>query len=416
MARSFTQKRISFNKENANEKLKVSKLLTLLEGHPYEEKLKKVFNTDVLIDDYISIGNISTVFNKLQSIQSQYKLYNIKVHTKDVAFTRGDVKIEGIPDSNPLAFKFAEYTDEFGEVFNEPLLGYSIYDSKSQFFDDFKMTKFVNMLFDKKYDKLAEYNLNFFRSLPKEEGFNKYRSYRLMENNGEKFVRGVTSLSYKEYGVGFSFVVSMLMLHKYMKREVGNNYSIIFTALNESKLEMIITSDYLKDAGDFGKIRSAISVKTNDYGKGALSITNIINVVVKGSGFYLYPKSNTIQKKNINIGHGNTPPQKALETLSKLDDFYGYVDGFVEELKSIKTIKSPEDLRKRILLKFEHHNSLLKAVKGSLAPIFSTILSNDIKDFASLLEMCRKAEELEIDYDLKEKLRIEISDIILNKK
>jgi hypothetical protein len=33
-----------------------------------------------------------------------------------------------------------------------------------------------------------------------------------------------------------------------------------------------------------------------------------------------------------------------------------------------------------------------------------------------LLEMCNKAEELDIDYDLKEKLRYIISDIILNKK
>ncbi len=200
-----------------------------------------------------------------------------------------------------------------------------------------------------------------------------------------------------------------------MKRTEGNNYSIIFAAVNESKLELIATSDFLKDAGDFGNIRSAISVKTNDFGKGALSITHIINVVVKGSGFYLYPKSNTIQKKDINISHGNTSPQKTLEILNQLDDFYSNVDKFVDELKTIKTIKTPEDLRKRIILKFEHHNSLLKAVRGDLKPIFSKVLSNDIKDFAALLEMCRKAEELEIDYDLKEKLRVEISDIILNK-
>lgn len=415
MARSFTQKLIRFKEEDANENLKVSKLLTLLEEHPYEEQLKNIFNTESIINDYISIGNISTVFNKLKSIQSQYKLYNIKVHTKDVAFTRGNNKVEGISDANPLKFNFSEYADEFGEIINEPSSAYAIYDSKSQFFDDFSMTKFVNMLFDKKYDKLAEYNLNFFRSLPAKDGFNKYKSYRLVEHEGEKFVRGVTSLGYKEYGVSFSFVASMLMLHKYMKRTEGNNYSIIFAAVNESKLELIATSDFLKDAGDFGKIRSAISVKTNDFGKGALSITHIINVVVKGSGFYLYPKSNTIQKKDINISHGNTSPQKTLEILNQLDDFYSNVDKFVDELKTIKTIKTPEDLRKRIILKFEHHNSLLKSIKGDLKPIFSKVLSNDIKDFASLLEMCRKAEELEIDYDLKEKLRVEISDIILNK-
>lgn len=47
---------------------------------------------------------------------------------------------------------------------------------------------------------------------------------------------------------------------------------------------------------------------------------------------------------------------------------------------------------------------------------FKPKISNDISNFAKLLDMCRKAEELEIDYDLKDKLRYIISDIILNKK
>lgn len=415
MVSRFKQKQIRFQEENSKEQIKVSKLMTLLQGHPYEVKIKNLFNIDGIKDEYILIGNISKVYNELKFIQSEYNLTNIRVHTKDVSFTRGIQKIEGIRDQYPLIFNFSEFTDHNGEIFSDSLGAYAIYDSKSQFFDEFSMTKFANMLFDKKYDKLAEHNLEYFRSLAKTEGFNKHKSYRLIEHKGETFVRGITSLNYKEYGVDFSFVVTMLMLHKYMKREEGNNYTITFAAINESKLELIVTSDFLKDAGDFGKIRSAISIKTNDVGKGALTITHIINVAIKGTGFYLYPKSNTVQKKNININHGTILVDSALEKLSKLDDFYAYADYFVNELKAIKTIKTPEDLRKRILLKFEHHNSLLHGVKGSLKPIFSKVLSNDIKDFASLLEMCRKAEELDIDYDLKEKLRVEISDIILNK-
>lgn len=414
MASRFKQKQIRFNEES-KEQVKISKLMTLLEGHPYESKVKSLFKTDRIRDEYISIGNISKVYQAMKLIQSEYTLYNIKLHTEDVTFSRGSGKVEGIRDENPILFNFSEFTDGEGEVFTTPLAAYAVYDSKSQFFDDFSMTKFANMLFDKKYDKLAEHNLEYFRSLAKTEGFNKHKSYRLIQHKGETFVRGITSLSYKEYGVDFSFVVSMLMLYKYMIREEGNNYTITFAAINESKLELIVTSDFLKDAGDFGKIRSAISIKTNDVGKGALTITHIINVVIKGSRFYLYPKSNTVQKKNIVINHGSTSVDNALEKLSKLDDFYAYADDFVNELKAIKTIKTPEELRKRILLKFEHHNSLLNVIKGNLKPIFSKVLSNDIKDFASLLEMCGKAEELEIDYDLKEKLRVEISDIILNK-
>src|SRR5690606_10364699 len=161
---------------------------------------------------------------------------------------------------------------------------------------------------------------------------------------GETFVRGITSLNYKEYGVDFSFVTAMLMLHKYMNSKPGNNYTITFASLNESKLELIITSNELIDAGDFGKIRSAISIKTNDVVKGALSITHIVKVVVKGGGFYLYPKNNQVRKKNISINHGNTAVSRAVETLIELDDFYDYANLFAKDLKEIKGIKSPDDL------------------------------------------------------------------------
>lgn len=199
-----------------------------------------------------------------------------------------------------------------------------------------------------------------------------------------------------------------------MKRDIGNSYKITYAALNESKLELIATSGELKAAGDFGKIRSAISIKTNDFGKGAFSLSHIIKVVVQGGGFYLYPKNTTVQRKDIAIYH-NTGANKALEELVKMADFYGYADIFIKDLESVRSIKKPEELRKRIRDKFENHRSLLYPLKGSLRPVFGKALSNDIKDFALLLEMCGKAEELEIDYDLKEKLRVEISDIIMNK-
>lgn len=130
----------------------------------------------------------------------------------------------------------------------------------------------------------------------------------------------------------------------------------------------------------------------------------------------MYPKNNQVRKKNISINHGNTAVSRAVETLIEFDDFYDYANLFAKDLKEIKGIKSPDDLRKRILLKFAHPLSILKPIEKKLGSLFSTVLSNDIKDFAALLEMCRKAEELDIDYDLKEKVRVEISDIILNQK
>lgn len=416
MVERFKQKQIRLNEETSTGKIKVSRLIKLLDGHPYEKKIKDAFKIKDIESEVVAVGNIDTVCRVLEHIKNEYILYSLRAYTKDISFSRGKEKIDGIRDENPIIFNLNNFVNEDGEIIDKSLSAYAIYDSKSQFFDVFSMSKYANMLFDKKLDKLTEINLNFFRGLSAGSDFNKHQSYRLIENNGETFVRGITSLNYKEYGVDFSFVTAMLMLHKYMKSQLGNNYTITFASLNESKLELIISSNDLIDAGDFGKVRSAISVKTNDLGKGAFSITHIVNVVVKGGGFYLYPKNNQVRKKNISINHGRTSVSKAIETLRELEDFYDYASLFAKDLKDVRGIKSPNDLRKRILLKFAHPLSALKPIEKKLSRLFNTVLSNDIKDFAALLEMCRKAEELDIDYDLKEKVRVEISEIILNQK
>jgi len=90
-------------------------------------------------------------------------------------------------------------------------------------------------------------------------------------------------------------------------------------------------------------------------------------------------------------------------------------DDFISELAEVKRIKISDELRAHIERKIIHPNSPFKDLH-SLRDIFKPKISNEITGFMKLLEMCNKAEELDIDYDLKEKLRYIISDIILNKK
>lgn len=414
MSDRFKQKQISFRTQQGKGGVKVSQLMSLVDDHTYLEKIKKGFKTESIKNDVIVVENIDILYKQIAKIKNEFVYFNIKAHSKDVHFSRGKNKIEGIREEQPVIFNFKEYVDYEGEV-HKDMNAYALYDSRGRFFDDFSMSKYSTMLFDNKLDRLAELNLDYFRTLADSKSdFDKYQSYRIVENEGENFVRGITSIQYKEYGIDFAFVTAMLMLHKYMRKDKGNNYKITFAALNESKLEMIITSGQAKEAGDFGTIRSAISVKTNDLGGGALTFTNIVRLDVKGDGIYLYPKTKELAKKDLLINHGNTSPQKAVEMLTNSDDFYDYIDLFIEDLKAIKTIKNPEELRQRIQFKIEHPKSLLRTI-GDLKDLFKPKISSQIKDFARLLEMCKKAEELDIEYDLKEKLRVVISDILLNK-
>lgn len=415
MSDRFIQKQINFEKKNSLNILSVNKLISLIAGHRYDEDIKKFFNIASIQNEQIIVENVLTLYNQISAIKRDYECFTVKAYSNSVFFTRGKTKIDGIRDHQPLIFNFKEVVDDDGEILAN-YSGYAIYDSKGKYFEDFSMAKYANMLFDNNLDDLAETNLKYFRSLSKfKSDFNKYQSYRMVTHDNELFVRGITSLSYKEYGVDFAFVVAVLMLHKYMKQNEGNNYSITFAALNESKLEMIIASNQSKQAGDLGSVRSAISIKTNDLGGGAFTLTNIIKLDVKGSGIYLYPSNKKLAQKNISINHGRTSIKAALSEINKAEDFYGYIDYFITELQAIKAIKTPEELRKRIIIKISNPNSLLKNVSKELKEVFKNPLKDVISDFSKFLEMCRKAEELDINYDLKEKLRVIISDIILTK-
>lgn len=54
----------------------------------------------------------------------------------------------------------------------------------------------------------------------------------------------------------------------------------------------------------------------------------------------------------------------------------------------------------------------VKSIK-KLSDIFGRKIDNELSNFKKLLEMCNKAEELDIEYDLKDGLRYIISNIIL---
>jgi hypothetical protein len=207
----------------------------------------------------------------------------------------------------------------------------------------------------------------------------------------------------------------MLLLHSDMKQNAGNQYAITSTAVSESKLELIIADKNVKNGGEFGQVSSAIVVTTNDLGQGSLNFTKIIRVGVRtDQGMYLYPKSENARENKLVITH-STGQDKAITKLKELPVLLGNTDEFISELHDINSIHKPEELRGRIFNRLNNPRSAFKDIQ-TLRDIFGTRINDEINDFVKLLEMCNKAEQLDIDYDLKEKLRYLISDIILNRK
>ncbi|WP_138434173.1 hypothetical protein [Winogradskyella algicola] len=409
MVEKFKQKQLFLDPEKSSGKIKIEKLCALIENHPYKDDIYEVFNVESIKNNYISIDYVDLVYNRISSLLSNYKRYKIIAETKNI-----DVFEEAVTDSNEtnIVFNFEEYLD-IDEVKGD-LKAIAIYDSKNTFLDEYVMTKYANNLFKIGQPGLANYNVQYFKQMAESnDSHNKEKSYRLVDFDGTTYVRGITSLRYYEYGIDFTFVVGMLSLYKNIQDNPGVEYEIRSVAISESKLEIIAAEKFAKKADSFGYISSAVRITTNDLGTGSLNFVNIINVLQKDStGFYLIPKKNSMVENSSLVINHNTKPENVFESIKGIDGILNTTDNFIEELKSVKTINTPDELRVKILSKIQAPRSSFKSIK-KLSDIFNRKIDNEVGNFKKLLEMCNKAEELDIEYDLKDKLRYIISDIIL---
>lgn len=411
----FSQNYVPFHKDESKGKLKVSNLMALIEGHDYYNQICKSFNIELIKDEYIVIDNIDLLFEKISFIKNNFRVFNIKASISDISVDEVKCEVEGIV-GDPIKFIFENYVDYKNEEQND-LNAYAIHDAKNSFLDQYDMAKYANRLFKDKLGSLAKYNIDYFKNLIKNDELkNKPKSYRLLEHKSEIFLRAITSVEqYNEYGYDFTFVVAMLVFHELMKNNPGNSYTISSAGLSVSKLEIIVSEKKLLDTPEFGKISSTTMITTNDLGSASLKFQNIVKVgIVDQRGFYLFPRNKNNFKGEIAISH-SIKIDKALETLKTEMYKLSGSDAFLSSLMEVKKIKNPLELKQRISLKIESPRSAFKNVK-EVKDLFGANVNNEIINFAALLELCRKAEELEIDYDLKEKIRVIISEIILDRK
>ncbi len=411
MEEKFIQKTLPLKELGGIGKIKISKLCELIINHPYKDEIFMTYNLAERQDEIISIDYIDTVFNRIKYYNDNYRRHSIFAETKNINVVHDEKIVDG-NKSKSIFFHFEEYIDT-DEIKND-LNTVAIYDSKNTFLDTYVMTKYANNLFKIGLGDLAKQNVQYFKDLAgSSDNYNKYRSYRLVNNGGITYLRGITSTSrYFEYGIDFTFVISMLIFHENMLRNKGTEYKIKSVSINESKLEIIVAEKFSKDAGAFGQISVAAKVTTNDLGQGSLNFINVINVgKVDRDGFYLYPKSTKFENPKLIISH-TTKPENVFTALTGVSSILNTGDNFIKELNDVKSIKTPDELRMKIRNKIEHPKSSFKDIK-LLKDIFKPRIDNDISHFSKLLEMCNKAEELDIDYDLKDKLRYLISDIIL---
>jgi len=415
MSNRFSQNSLFLSESNSKHKLKVKTLMSLVSHHPYLSHIEKAFEIEDIENEYIVIDYIDSVYNRIGGLLNKNRRFNIKANIKDINLVEEIIDVKGI-GGIPIKFVFEEFKDEKQDTLND-LEAFAIYDAKNAFLNQYEMAKYANNLYKQQIFELVKYNIDYFKQRAAEAKVPvKSRSYRLLENDGQLFVRGITSVEqYNEYGVDFAFVVAMLVFHKMMKDYPGENFAISSVAVSASKLDMFVESKFLKEAKGFGQVSSSTLVSTNDLGNASFKFQNVLKVGIKDArGFFIFPDAKSDYKNELIIPH-NTKPERVLLLVKDTKQIIHSTDEFIDELEKVKGIKNPDELRARILFKLENKKSVFRGL-NNVKDLFNKRITNSLENFAKLLEMCRKAEELDIDYDLKDKLRYIISDIIFNKK
>jgi histidyl-tRNA synthetase len=155
--------------------------------------------------------------------------------------------------------------------------------------------------------------------------------------------------------------------------------------------------------------------RINGLGDRSLSFTHSLKLTPLQNDarkIFLFPKfSNKDINYKMSVSH-STRLEKVLQAFDHIESAILSVDDFINDFKGFVKTKTADELRAKIEERVRSNNSPFKGIK-ELKNLFERSASQHIDNLAKLLEICQKAEMIDMDYDLKFRLRYIISNVLL---
>lgn len=411
----------AMEKEEPKNFIKVEQLMSLIKDDKFRQEILKKY--DCSEDSIIYIKNIDIAFKYVRYITEKYEYLNL---TGDNSSVNTFLKKNKSDDSEKLFFELDSLYDE-ERVMHDKIFAEAIYESPAMLYNDRKLSPYINFL--KNQNKNLKISTSDRNELIKviDDSWKRYyqrssdslkpRLFRfLKDSKNNYYLRSITSESYKEYGVAFCFVISMLALHELMQKDKGTNFRISSLALNESKIDMVVTDGKVEFSETINSyLSSSILISNNDLGNKSLSFKHSLEVQEKeesGNVFFIFPR---VESKNIDYKMSSRHTDNINTVLSMFDslpEVINYSNEFIKAFEGFVTSKTPDELRAKIEEKIKGPNSPFRGIK-QIEDLFSRSTSQHINNLNQLIHICKQAEMLDIDFDLKSKLRYIISDVIL---
>ncbi|WP_417369733.1 hypothetical protein [Flavobacterium beibuense] len=400
----------SFSYSDVSDKdtgVKVSEVLELVVNHKSYDEFYRLLEIDKIKDDFISIPGAKKLVETIRYINAKFVKFDLESTYNNLEFDTSDGLM--------ITFKNID-DEEINELISsDEFTASPIYSAKSDFLSGlFSMEKYANKLMDSGYNDLVEYNLNEVKSIYENNDVRAKKYRILLDNDGNYFLRAITSNRYYDYNNNIAVFVGLITLHKEMLTS-NNKFIVQRCEYNESYVRIYFESLEDKELPNVGYINNIIEVSNDEVKREAMRFSTVISLSYTSKeeqNISLFIKPQRTRSTILSIKH-NELPKTAFEKLAMLVNYKEVQNELFEDLKRIGDIKKPDQIKHII------RNKINRARAGELKNSKNNILSElttQVKTITELLELLNKIDLLTEDIDSKEYLRYIIYEALVYRK
>lgn len=385
-------------------------LLNLLKDDALKELIINKYNIDKNFK--IEIDKIGFVYDRVAEYSKRFELIRLKAEEKDAKVI---LKNEEGNDKPIYYFQILNGNEE--DNVYDFIEARAIYDSLNLFYNGKKLSQYVKSLqSNSKKILLDDLHESWSRYYKSNEYESKTKIFRILTQGDEYFLKSINSESFKEYGIAESFVMAILELDKYKKNYPNTDFIISSISISESKLDIIITQKKTIKIEEYGFLRSSLSIRNEDQGNtsfGVYSTYEFFSDENSNKKIFLFPKNKDDNKLKHSVTSNHTVThQTFIKTFESINELFSLGNKMKDEFSFYRGNKNYDEWRFKIEQKLISNNSPFKGIK-KLQELFSKENTGHIDNLAKLLRICAESDSIEMEYDLKFKLRYLISNVLL---
>lgn len=363
------------------------------------------------------VGNLKQLLADISNLDRQCEKIDVSVNLKDIY-------IEHVLPNDHVLFNLYGIQDDIliKKIKADNIIVESEYSARTDILEYYQLSRFASFLHTAKLDNMAQEIWESLRTTPQIQ--DKKCMARLVYHikDNKYYIRAITSeKGYKNYGINFSVLVTLLAINEYVK----NNHEHAFIEsydIDDSRILMSIQFDRKIILSDDMYLTLNLILQNDEIRQSSVAINAAFKVVHKigqvEKGIYIkpdkYQKEHGIHSQDmLTFSHGMNV-KTAINKISALPDLIEkYITMISKEAVNIKSLKNPAHVKEYIQRTIQ--NARTDYFLGYKDDIVKKLANIQVNTIFELFDLLRNIEEL-FGEDIKSKnfWREKLYDALIN--